>query len=879
MPQQTFPDKQSAQSPEQRRLSALRELKLLNTVPERTFDQIVALAAMIFQVPFSGIGFIDEHRQWFKATAGREVEEIPRSIMLCRDVLETDGPTVIRNAAADARFRDNPLVAGPASVRFHASVPLRAANGEILGTLCIVDTEPRPDFGKQDVEQLRMLADLAMDAISARAAVMNGGGSAAHRAASDAEFRLEEHFSNSPLGIAEWDHEFRLMRWSPQCERIFGWREEEVLGRRPDEWRFLVEEDAASVRNVIEGMISGEVSRFTHRNRNYTRDGRVVQCEWYNSVLRDEHGRPVSMLTQVHDVTGQVVMEAALHKEKELAQITLESIGEAVVRTDVAGTVEYMNGVAESLVPQASRTAARQRFIELFKLYDEQTGLPLVDPVSVAVETGERVSPPGHYVLVREDGAVYSVTVSVAPVRNRKRRVVGAVVTLTDVTEQRRTYQRMAYLASHDPLTGLYNRREFETRLKDLLEQPLGDGAQHHALLYVDLDQFKVVNDSCGHPAGDELLQRLTVILSGQLDPRHTLARLGGDEFGVLLRDVDLDEATSIANALIDAVRGYRFSWDGNVFVLGASIGLVPVFGGSQQVVSALLSAADSACYAAKEQGRNRVQRFGPNETEAGNVVARRRQQIRWVGRINRALEEDRLVLYRQGIHSLCDLGRPAAHYEVLLRMRGEDGELVPPGLFIPAAETYNLMPRIDRLVLHTVFAAMAEDPDAEGFYSVNISGTTLSDNDFPHFVQRAFRHYRVPARRLCFEITETATITNLGHAVDFFREIRSLGCSVALDDFGSGLSSFGYLRRIPIDYLKIDGQFVRALLTDEVDQAVVESIHRVAKAMGIRTVAEFVETHELAARLREVGIDYGQGYGLHVPEFWRETVSPLSGK
>ncbi|MCC5809155.1 MAG: EAL domain-containing protein [Ectothiorhodospiraceae bacterium] len=876
MPEQTTSDKQSARvarAREERRLSALRELNLLNTLPERAFDQVAALAALSFNIPFAGIGFIDDQRQWFKACAGKQVRAIPRKIMLCQASLDDDGPVVIRDAASDPRSRSNPLVTGPTAVRFHASAPLRASGGDIIGTLCIVDTEPRPDFGAPEVEQLRLLADLAMDAIRAREAEkalpvdLDDPGAVS---------RLEEHFSNSPLGVAEWDQDFRLVRWSPQCERIFGWRAEEVLGRCPDEWRFLVEEDAPAVAEVMGRMLRGEINRCTHRNRNYTREGRMVECEWYNSVIRDERGQLVSMFTQVHDISAQVAMRAALHKEKELAQITLESIGEAVVRTDIAGRIEYMNGVAKSLVPDAFPGQESSRFVELFRLYEEQTGQPLADPVQLCLDSGEAVSPPGHYVLIREDGAVYSVTLAAEPVRNRQGVVMGAVVTLTDVTEQRRMYQRMAYLASHDPLTGLYNRREFETRLGELLERPSAEGEAHHALLYMDLDQFKVVNDSCGHPAGDELLQRLTVVLSGQLEPRHTLARLGGDEFGVLLRGVELEEATSVANALIDAVRGFRFSWEGNVYVPGMSIGLVPVRSGSQQVVSELLSAADSACYAAKEQGRNRVQRVGADEADGG-IMMRRREQVAWVGRINRAVEEDRLVLFRQGIHSLCDINRPPLHHEVLLRMRGENGELVPPGVFIPAAETYNLMPRLDRLVLANVFAALAdggEVGDCEGFYSINISGTTLSDNEFPDFVRRAFHHYGVRPSRVCFEITETATITNLGQAVEFFSEIRELGSRVALDDFGSGLSSFGYLRRIPIDYLKIDGQFVQTLLSDEVNQAVVESIHRVATAMGIRTIAEFVEDHALAARLREMGIDYGQGYGLHKPEFWLNAVS-----
>lgn len=421
--------------------------------------------------------------------------------------------------------------------------------------------------------------------------------------------------------------------------------------------------------------------------------------------------------------------------------------------------------------------------------------------------------------------------------------------------------QELSWQATHDSLTKLINRHEFERRTSQLLEHAKADFSEH-ALLYLDLDQFKIVNDTCGHQAGDELLMQLAAELQRHIRDSDTLARLGGDEFGVLLESCPEEQARVQADRLRKSIREYRFYWHDKVFELGVSIGMVMVSDHSDNTTE-LLSAADIACYMAKDGGRNRVHVYKLNDAD----LARRHGEMHWVARITSALEQSRFVLYKQKMVSLT--GPSIAHYEILVRMIDEENNIVPPSAFIPAAERFNLMPAIDRWVIEQAFHYLARRYQDQGSHlrlSINLSGASISEDTFLDFIQQRLEFYRIAPEDICFEITETAAIHRLSQATRLIQQLKEAGCQFALDDFGSGLSSFAYLKNMPVDYLKIDGNFVRDIADDPIDYAMVSAIHEVGKAMGIKTVAEFAENAKIINELRKIGVDYAQGYGVELP-------------
>lgn len=445
-------------------------------------------------------------------------------------------------------------------------------------------------------------------------------------------------------------------------------------------------------------------------------------------------------------------------------------------------------------------------------------------------------------------------------------RLVPAVARELREAENRRAHRRaretIERLAFQDALTGLVNRHEFEERVKRALASTR-EGLRH-ALLYLDLDQFKIINDTCGHMAGDALLRQLSVVLRTPIRDVDTLARLGGDEFGILLHDCSLEHARGVAERVLDIIKDFRYSWEHKSFTIGASIGLVMLEDPTQTLSDALRD-ADMACYAAKDMGRNRVHVYRSDDAE----LRRRHGEMEWVARLTRALEEDRFALHIQCIQPLHGGGE--RHHEFLLRLREDDGALIPPGAFIPAAERYNLMPALDRWVVSRAFGHLArrEAPVGAGeAFFINLSGATLSDDQFAAFVTPELEAHGLPPAAVGFEITETAVIADLARALEFMQQVRALGCRVALDDFGSGLSSFSYLKTIPADYLlKIDGGFILDMLDDPMDGAIVDAINRIGHVAGLKTVAEFVESEALKQRLAELGVDYAQGYAIHRPE------------
>jgi diguanylate cyclase (GGDEF)-like protein len=433
------------------------------------------------------------------------------------------------------------------------------------------------------------------------------------------------------------------------------------------------------------------------------------------------------------------------------------------------------------------------------------------------------------------------------------------------ISQERKLRKQLSYQASHDALTGLINRFEFENHLKDALESAHKEDVTH-AMLYIDLDQFKIVNDTCGHVAGDELLRQLSTVLQQRIRGSDLLVRLGGDEFGVLLGNCMPENALKVANGLLNTVQEFRFVWEDKSFVVGASIGVVTIDRDSESIAD-IMSAADAACYSAKDAGRNRVHIFGRNDKS----FVDRYGEMQWVTRINEALAKDNFQLFCQQIMPVGDTGGDSpVLIEILVRMKDEGGKLIPPGAFIPAAERYNLMTSLDRWVVKSTIEWLSSNAHITGQLgkcSINLSGQSISDTQFLDYLLRSLAENDVPAEKICFEITETAAITNLSMATHFIAQLKAIGCSFALDDFGSGLSSFAYLKNLPVDYLKIDGSFVKDIVDDPIDEAMVRSINEIGHVMGKETIAEFVENDEILAKLNEIGVDYAQGFGIDMPK------------
>jgi len=566
------------------------------------------------------------------------------------------------------------------------------------------------------------------------------------------------------------------------------------------------------------------------------------------------------------DIRKRRQAEALLFEEKERAQVTLASIADAVVTVDTAGRIEFMNPVAERLTGWPLGEARQRPVAEVFAVVDEATGAPIADPVARALGEGSAIEAEGNVVLLCRGAESIAIDYSVAPIRDRTARTVGAVLVVQDMSRERQYAARLSNLASHDPLTGLLNRREFEQRVRATVEHREAEEGQH-AVLYLDLDQFKVVNDTSGHAAGDELLRQVGALLRPRLREGDVLARLGGDEFGVLLPHCPPSPALRIAEALRKAIVDFRFAWKNRSFTIGVSIGLVNLAEGPHTLAT-VLSAADAACYLAKDKGRNRVQVYRPEDSE----VALRRGEMEWVNRLHRALAEDRLCLYAQPMHAMHVTGTEVLHQELLVRLIDESNELIQPITFIPAAERYHLMPSIDRWVIRTAFRLLADrraagDASAlSGTYAINLSGASIGDDQFLDYVRESFSRFRIPHRAICFEITETTAVTSLSKAAEFIGAMREPGCRFALDDFGVGVSSFTYLKQLPVDYIKIDGSFVRNMLHDPVDAAMVEAIHRIGRVMGKQTIAESVETTATLEALRSVGVDFAQGNAIAPP-------------
>lgn len=664
-------------------------------------------------------------------------------------------------------------------------------------------------------------------------------------------------------GILTFHSDGTLASCNPGAERLFGRSAEQLIGTPIDQ--LLLGQGHHWPRQLAQGQEhKQEVTLQRH-------DGSAFAAELTLSQGSNEDPLFICM---VRDITERRRIEEQLFQEKMLAQVTLAAIGDGVISTDHLGYVRFLNPVAEDLTGWSHQDARGQALDHIYQLQHAVSASPLPSPLkrlnaNRAYKITRSDGTPG--VLSRADGHSVIVQDAIAPIRDSEGRFIGAVLTFRDITQTHQLAQELSFQASHDSLTGLENRSAFERRLSELLRQTHQD-AREHVLCYMDLDQFKVVNDTCGHAAGDELLRQLTQVFKEQIRTSDTLARLGGDEFAILFHNCPVPVAQQIAERLRAQVQAFRFSWDGKTFAVGASIGLV-LLDPQQGSLNELLSAADSACYAAKDAGRNRVHLYQADDQH----LLERRGEMQWTSRLRHALDRDHLRLYVQTIVPT-QSGAHAPRYEVLVRMLDEQGQIIPPGAFMPAAERYDLACAIDRWVVGNFLAWLGDNcrraNHCPGHYSLNLSAASLGDNGFLGFVLEAIERHQVPSHYLCFEITETSAIANLNCALNFMQKLKAIGCSFALDDFGSGLSSFAYLKTLPVDYLKIDGLFVKDLAHDSIARAMVSSINSIAHEMGLQTVAEFVESQAILEQLQQLGVDYAQGYHLGRPY----PLSELSG-
>jgi diguanylate cyclase (GGDEF)-like protein/PAS domain S-box-containing protein len=691
-------------------------------------------------------------------------------------------------------------------------------------------------------------------------------GEAAEEALQISEERFNLAVAGSNDGIWDWNITTDYIYYSPRFNELLGYTEQPI---EPTVSAFLSRLHPEDIEPTI-AQINAHLQHGTVYDIEYRLKTQPGAYRWFRArgrSVRDAAGKPIRMAGSLTDITDRKHAEAELFSANERAQVTLESIGDGVIVTDTRGLVEYMNPVAENLTGCTMKHAYGLPFDTLVKTIDERTQKHAADPIDLVLRREQTLKIPMEIAFVRADGRHIAVSETAAPIRNRAGEISGVVLVFRDVSREREHAAELSYQASHDALTGLINRREFERRLDRILSSA-GDGK--HALMYLDLDQFKIVNDTCGHAAGDELMRQVSALLQRRLREGDTLARLGGDEFGVLLEHCSSENALRLAEDLRHTINERPFIWQSRSFSIGVSVGLVSLETQAFNLAAAL-SAADSACYMAKEKGRNRVQVYRFDDAD----FSTRKGEMEWVSRIQTALDQDRFCLYAQDIVPVAQGAFTGKHVELLVRMLDEEGKMIAPLAFIPAAERYNLMPAIDRWVVRTGFRRLAQMRELgqwgpKDLCAINLSAASLGEESSFDFIVKQFEEYAIPYSNVCFELTETAAISIIAKAAQFMHELRKLGCRFALDDFGAGMSSFAYLKHLPVDLLKIDGTFVKDMANDPIDAAMVEAINGIGHVMGKHTIAEFVENAAVLAELQRIGVDFAQGYGIAKPvPFW----------
>ena len=727
---------------------------------------------------------------------------------------------------------------------------VRGAAGRVIGTLDVYLQAPRLPVG-DELDKLRRMARLA--------------GIAIKRQHDEDELRASEAryrglFESVIDGVYITSRDGEFITANPALVEMLGYDDVDDLkaaGKTPVLYVNPVDRERVFARLEAEGVIKN----FEYRLRR--KDGMEIVVLENSRAILDDGGNIIAHEGTITDITERKRAETRIFEEKERAQITLQSIGDGVITTDAEGNIDYINPVAQDLTEWDLRGARGKHITKIMTIVNERTRINVENPVVRCLKEGRIVTLAENSILITKSGEEVPIQDSVAPIRDRVGNIIGSVMVFHDVSKETRLFRQINYQASHDTVTGLMNRREFENCLANTIDQMKTLPDTSHALLYVDLDQFKVVNDTFGHTAGDALLARISKKIQANIRSTDLLARLGGDEFGILLELCDEQRAEEVAEAIRASIEEYRFDWKDAFTNVRCSIGIVMVTADNAEIAE-LMSSADVACYSAKDMGRNRVHLYRHSD------VSMRHEEMKWVSRISHAVEDDRLELFFQPIIGIGDeQGKACGHYELLLRMRDENGELVRPDLFIPSAERYNLMSTLDRWVIHETLSKLADRSstgEARYTLAVNLSGCSLSEDRFLEFVIDELKSQKLPDGAICFEITETAAISNLSQVVHFMQTLKQLGCRFSLDDFGSGLSSFTYLKNLPVDYLKIDGHFISNVAKDSVDESMVRAIHQVGHAMGIKTIAERVESQEVLEKLGSIGIEYAQGFYIARP-------------
>lgn len=643
----------------------------------------------------------------------------------------------------------------------------------------------------------------------------------------------------------------------------------EVVGRPLTD--FVAPEYADLVASNLRRRLLGEAAVERYEVELIGAQGQVTRVELSSTVI--DSGGEAALLLTVLEMLPEA--SAAAPPSRPRAMVTLDAMGESVITVDAEGRIDYINHSAEILLNQPFDQVMGKSFSDVATLVDDTDRRSLGDPVRKALATGGRVTMGRRAVLVPVNaGPERSVEISVTPLLADGKEILGLVLVLHDTSELRGLTRQMTYQASHDALTGLVNRREFERRLQEAMDsaQTVNVG---HALCYLDLDRFKVVNDTCGHTAGDNMLREVASLIKEAVRDSDTVGRIGGDEFALLLVGCPLEKARQIADDVVRSVNDYRFVWKDKIFNIGVSIGLVEI-GRDGGAIEDIMNSADSACYVAKKQGGLHVHVYSARE----EASARHSGEIHWLQKLQGALRDNKFELYYQPIvHARAD-GLRGPAIEVFVRLVGEKGQPgAPPAEFIRAAERYRLMPHIDRWVVQAVLSALGRGgmklPPGRSV-AVNIAGQTLGDSDFLEFVVDCFDHTGAKPGDICFEVTESSVVANLDHAQRFIAVLHGMGCEFALDDFGSGLSSFSTLRKLPMDYLKIDGSFIKNLAGDSVNQAVVAAMIELSRSLNFRVVAEQVEDQQSLDTVTKMGIDFVQGFVVGRPQPLSMVPSPI---
>lgn len=677
--------------------------------------------------------------------------------------------------------------------------------------------------------------------------------------------RLQLAIRASNVGIWEWDSRSRQFVADAKVHQLYGLPTIDGYHELETWIEALHPEDRDASMALFRESIRNLAS-YEHEFRIVRPNGVVRRIRSEVIAIENSEGH-CRMVGSNRDVTEHNQLTTALYEEKERLQVTLASIADAVLTTDMEGRILFLNPVAEQLTGWSLADAQGRPHEEVFRIHDSQSDEVLPSPVTRCLREQTITSLDEGAVLLSRQGERHEVQDSAAPVRTVDGHIIGAVLVFQNVTHARNLQRELSYNASHDALTGLYNRLKFEQEL-DAAWQQAQAGTTQHALCFIDLDRFKVVNDSAGHAAGDLLLRELGTLLRDSLRGSDAVARIGGDEFALLLRDCDLVQAEAVAEKLIASIGAVRFNWQNRIYDVGASAGIVAITAETRSPAE-LMSQADVACYTAKHAGRNRAALYRAGSED----VERQHREILMASGLREALEQHRFELHAQTIVPTRATGSTAQHVELLLRLRDVQGQLISPATFIPAAERFGLMSSIDRWVVRQVLVELVpwlqERPELH--VGINLSGNSLSDPDFLPELLELIAASPLDPQRLLFELTETAVINKLSVASALISQVRERGCRIALDDFGAGLSSFAYLKHFRVDYVKIDGSFIRTLDQDPLDRAIVESINQVAHHLGAETIAEFVESQATFELLGTIGVDYAQGYALGKPLPLRE--------